>query len=65
VGTGPGKGRDRREVQRVRSMYQWGMGNWGVASRKFQMPEKQDTPRTLAEIPNKGEVESVEAVSSR
>ena len=41
----------------------------GVATRKLQAPGKGETPRTnvmtLAEMPNKGDIQPVESTSSR
>jgi hypothetical protein len=37
----------------------------GIGTRKFQMPGKQTTPRTLANMCNKGEIEPVETISNR
>ena len=61
-------GRVRGDVQRVRKLnrdvWQWWDGELSVATRKSQMPGKQEAPRmTLAEIPNKAKIEAIETIS--
>jgi hypothetical protein len=65
-----GMGGDGGDVQRIRKLNkgveQWGMANWGVATRKSQMAVKQEpprTPRSLAGIPHKIEGEPVKTIS--
>ena len=60
-----GGGRIKYERRQGRSVAVGG-GVPGVATRKYQMSRKQEalkTGKTLAEIPNKGERESVETIS--
>jgi hypothetical protein len=69
-----GKGGQNQVWEEMEEMFRgsgnvaMGDGKLGVATRKFQMPGKQEPPRiptgmTLAKIPHKGKGESVETIS--
>ena len=64
-------GKDWGEVQRVRNLKEGEKGKGGTGSSHYKVPDARDprgsqdpTGRTLAEIPNKQEIEPVEIISS-